>query len=60
MRIDSQRDADEQMEPVVSPLLLPNQWEMNDVKVFYVNFGFMQYPEWLPPPETKEKSYPHF
>ena len=47
--MDSQKDAAEQMEPIVSPSLLPNQWEMNDVREFYdPRFNFMQDPEWLP------------
>ena len=52
--MDSQRDAGKQIKPIVSPSLLPNRWEMNDVKEFYdENFDFMQDPEWLPLPETK-------
>ena len=54
--MDSQKDADKQIEPIVSPSLLPNEWEMNDVEEFYdKRFDFMQDPEWLPPPEAKRK-----
>ena len=45
------------MEPIVSSSLLPNQWEMNDVREFYdPRFDFMQDPEWLPrAPVAKQK-----
>ena len=39
-RMDSQSDADNQTDPVVSPSLL--QWEMKDMRDFYdPNFDFM-------------------
>ena len=55
--MDSQKDVAKQMEPIVSPSLLPNQWEMNDVREFYdPRFDFMQDPEWLPrAPVAKRK-----
>ena len=57
VEMDSQRDAGKQIEPIVRPSLLPNRWELNDVKEFYdKNFDFMQDPELLPLPETKRKS----
>ena len=56
VEIDLQRDAGKQIKPIISPSLLPNRWEMNDVNEFYdENFDFMQDPEWLPLPETKRK-----
>lgn len=46
--MDSQCDAVEQVEEIVSPLLLPQKWEMELVKNFYdERFAFM-YSEWLP------------
>ena len=46
--MDSQKDAGKQIEPIVIPSLLPNEWEMNDVEEFYDKwFDFMQDPEWL-------------
>lgn len=54
--MDSQRHAAKQINTVVSPSLLPNQWEMKDVEEFYdKRFDFMQDSEWLPLPETKRK-----
>ena len=54
--MDSQKDAGKQIEPIISPSILPNKWEMSDVKEFYdERFDFMQDPEWLPTPETMRK-----
>ena len=52
LEMDSQKDAGNKF----SPSILPNQWEMNDVKEFYdERFDFMKDPEWLHVPETKRK-----
>ena len=46
--MDSQRDAGKQVEEIVSPALLPQEWELEHVKNFFdPRFAFMD-SEWLP------------
>ena len=54
--MDLQKDAGKHIDPIVSPSLLPNKWEMNDVEEFHdKRFDFMQDSEWPPLPEAKRK-----